>query len=41
MASIGYCMGGKLIAMFFRKLAINFKMWCFGMPDLILWREDK
>lgn len=41
MASIAYCMGGKLIAMFFRKLAEDFRMWCYGMPDLILWREDK
>ena len=34
-------MGGKLIAMFFKKLAIDFKAWSFGMPDLVLWREDK
>lgn len=41
MASIIYCMGGKLLSMFFKKLALDFKMWCFGMPDLVLWREDK
>jgi len=40
-ASIAYCMGGKLIAMFFRKLSSDFKSWSFGMPDLVLWREDK
>ena len=34
-------MGGKLIAMFFEKLAMDFKNWSFGMPDLVLWREDK
>jgi len=40
-SSIAYCMGGKLIAMFFKKLASDFKNWSFGMPDLVLWREDK
>lgn len=34
-------MGGKLLAMFFRKLAMDFKNWSYGMPDLVLWREDK
>ena len=41
MASIAYCMGGKLIVMFLRKLSMDFKNWCSGMPDLVLWREDK
>ena len=41
LASIIYCMGGKLLAMFFKKLALDFKMWSYGMPDLVLWREDK
>ncbi len=40
-ASIAFCMGGPLIAMFFKKLAQDFKNWSFGMPDLVLWREDK
>lgn len=41
MASIAYCMGGKLIVMFLKKLSMDFKNWCSGMPDLVLWREDK
>ena len=41
MASIAFCMGGKLIGMFFQKLAIDLKNWGYGMPDLVLWREDK
>ncbi len=41
MGSIAYCMGGLLISMFFSKLALDFKNWCYGMPDLVLWREDK
>ncbi|TNV86135.1 hypothetical protein FGO68_gene15788 [Halteria grandinella] len=41
MAAIAYCMGGKLLAMFFSKLAEDFKNWSYGMPDLVLWREDK
>lgn len=40
-ASIAYSMGGRLLAMFFEKLAKDFKQWSFGMPDLVLWREDK
>lgn len=40
-SSIAYCMGGSLIAMFFTKLATDFKNWSYGMPDLVLWREDK
>ncbi len=27
--------------MFFSKLAQDFKNWSFGMPDCVLWREDK
>lgn len=41
MASIAYCMGGPLIAMFFKKLAQDFQNWCYGMPDLVLWKEHK
>eukprot|EP00347_Sterkiella_histriomuscorum_P003951 403362310 len=41
MGSIAYCMGGPLIAMFFKKLAQDFQNWCYGMPDLVLWREHK
>lgn len=40
-SAIAYCMGGKLIKMFFSKLAMDFKNWSFGMPDCVLWREDK
>jgi len=41
MSSIAYCMGGPLLTMFFTKLSHDFKNWCYGMPDLVLWREDK
>lgn len=34
-------MGGSLLAMFFQKFAEDFKNWSYGMPDLVLWREDK
>ena len=36
-----YCMGSKLVCMFFKFLAQDYKTWCYGMPDLILWREDE
>ena len=41
MSSILFCMGGPLTAMFFTRLAKDYKSWSYGMPDLVLWREDK
>jgi Fanconi-associated nuclease 1 len=38
MGTILSCMGSKVLCMFLGRLAINFKEWSFGMPDLILWK---
>ena len=35
------CMGATVLSMFLEKLSHDFKQWSFGMPDLILWRENK
>ena len=31
-------MGAKVLCMFLHRLALNYREWSFGMPDLILWR---
>ena len=41
LATILYCCGPKLVCMFFKYLAIDYKAWSYGMPDLVLWRESE
>lgn len=41
MSTILKCMGSRVLTMFLSKLATDYKQWSYGMPDLILWREQK
>ena len=41
MSTILKCMGAEVLTMFLTKLATDYKQWSYGMPDLILWREQK